>query len=47
MGDPCVFLLREEAIARFAKHHDKDCTLCDCASFALMRERIQVPIGFT
>ena len=31
--------LRDKALALFAQHHDKDWSLCDCASFALMRER--------
>jgi uncharacterized protein len=31
--------LRDAALALFAQHHDKDWSLCDCASFALMRQR--------
>ena len=36
---PITATLRDKAIALFAQHHDKDWSLCDCASFELMRER--------
>lgn len=29
--------LRDKALALFAQHQDKDWSLCDCASFELMR----------
>jgi uncharacterized protein len=36
---PVTPALRNKAIALFAQHQDKDWSLCDCASFELMRER--------
>jgi uncharacterized protein len=36
---PITPALRDKALALFTQHHDKDWSLCDCASFALMRER--------
>jgi uncharacterized protein len=36
---PITPALRNKAIALFAQHQDKDWSLCDCASFELMRER--------
>jgi uncharacterized protein len=45
MNDPMIetvaisALLRDKAFALFAKHQDKDWSLCDCASFVLMQER--------
>jgi uncharacterized protein len=36
---PITPALRNKAMAVFAQHQDKDWSLCDCASFALMRER--------
>jgi uncharacterized protein len=36
---PITPALRDKAFALFAQHQDKDSSLCDCASFELMRER--------
>lgn len=36
---PVMPVLRDKALALFAQHQDKDWSLCDCASFAVMRER--------
>ncbi len=36
---PITPALRDKALALFAQHQDKDWSLCDCASFELMRER--------
>ena len=36
---PVTPALRDKALALFAQHQDKDWSLCDCASFAVMRER--------
>jgi uncharacterized protein len=36
---PITPAVRDKAVALFAQHHDKDWSLCDCASFVLMRER--------
>lgn len=36
---PVTSALRDKALALFAQHQDKDWSLCDCASFELMRER--------
>ena len=36
---PVTPVLRDKALALFAQHQDKDWSLCDCASFAVMRER--------
>jgi uncharacterized protein len=36
---PITPALRNKAIALFAQHQDKDWSLCDCASFELVRER--------
>jgi uncharacterized protein len=36
---PVTPTLRDKALALFAQHQDKDWSLCDCASFVLMRER--------
>jgi uncharacterized protein len=36
---PITLALRDKAVTLFAQHQDKDWSLCDCASFVLMRER--------
>jgi uncharacterized protein len=36
---PVAAPLRDKALVLFAQHQDKDWSLCDCASFELMRER--------
>lgn len=36
---PVTPVLRDKAMALFVQHQDKDWSLCDCASFELMRER--------
>jgi uncharacterized protein len=36
---PISPVLRDKALALFAQHQDKDWSLCDCASFEVMRER--------
>lgn len=36
---PVTPALLDKALALFAQHQDKDWSLCDCASFAVMRER--------
>jgi uncharacterized protein len=36
---PIAPALRDKAFALFSQHQDKDWSLCDCASFELMRER--------
>ena len=36
---PITPALRDKAFALFSQHQDNDWSLCDCASFELMRER--------